>query len=62
MDDLLYDEFGNYIGPELASDGESEDEAPSFARRVSLIPCLAFVFRSTCAHVVCFFPLIFFFS
>ena len=27
MDDSLYDEFGNYLGPELpASDNEEEDE------------------------------------
>lgn len=26
MDADLYDEFGNYIGPELESDEESEDE------------------------------------
>lgn len=26
MDADLYDEFGNYIGPELPSDDESEEE------------------------------------
>lgn len=26
MDADLYDEFGNYIGPDLASDEESEEE------------------------------------
>ncbi|CDY15565.1 BnaA08g28490D [Brassica napus] len=26
MDDSLYDEFGNYIGPEIESDRESDDE------------------------------------
>ncbi|KAI3957124.1 hypothetical protein MKW92_035581 [Papaver armeniacum] len=26
MDDSLYDEFGNYIGPEIESDGEEEDD------------------------------------
>lgn len=26
MDDSLYDEFGNYIGPEIESDGESDRE------------------------------------
>lgn len=26
MDADLYDEFGNYIGPELESDDEEEDE------------------------------------
>ncbi|KAJ3679071.1 hypothetical protein LUZ60_017082 [Juncus effusus] len=29
MDDSLYDEFGNYIGPELDSDAESEPGSPS---------------------------------
>jgi U5 small nuclear ribonucleoprotein component len=26
MDDSLYDEFGNYLGPELSSSEEEEDE------------------------------------
>lgn len=27
MDDNLYDEFGNYIGPELADSSEEESES-----------------------------------
>ena len=26
MDDTLYDEFGNYIGPDLGSSGDDSDE------------------------------------
>lgn len=26
MDDELYDEFGNYIGPDLDGENESEDD------------------------------------
>ena len=29
MDPDYYDEFGNYVGPELESDESSEDEAPA---------------------------------
>lgn len=29
MDSDLYDEFGNYIGPELESDEEEEEQPPS---------------------------------
>ncbi|KAG1326729.1 110 kDa U5 small nuclear ribonucleoprotein component CLO [Cocos nucifera] len=29
MDESLYDEFGNYIGPEIESDGDSEDAGDS---------------------------------
>lgn len=28
MDSDLYDEFGNYIGPEIDSDDENEDDIP----------------------------------
>lgn len=28
MDADLYDEFGNYIGPELESDDDDDDELP----------------------------------
>lgn len=31
MDADLYDEFGNYIGPELDSDEEEEDQQDAFA-------------------------------
>lgn len=29
MDSDLYDEFGNYIGPELESDEEEEEQPPT---------------------------------
>lgn len=29
MDSDLYDEFGNYIGPELESDEEEDEQLPS---------------------------------
>lgn len=29
MDSDLYDEFGNYIGPELDSDDEEEEQVPA---------------------------------
>lgn len=29
MDADLYDEFGNYIGPELDSDDEEDDDVPA---------------------------------
>jgi U5 small nuclear ribonucleoprotein component len=32
MDADLYDEFGNYIGPELDSDDEDEDDLPYAGR------------------------------
>lgn len=32
MDADLYDEFGNYIGPELDSDEEDEDDLPYAGR------------------------------
>ena len=33
MDSDLYDEFGNYIGPELESDEEDDDEDQFGGRR-----------------------------
>lgn len=32
MDADLYDEFGNYIGPDLESEDEDEDEQENFAQ------------------------------
>ena len=26
--DMMYDEFGNYVGPELESDDEDDDDSP----------------------------------
>lgn len=30
MDENLYDEFGNYVGPELEEEPEEEEVAPSW--------------------------------
>ena len=36
MDDNLYDEFGNYIGPELGSDGDSDQVRACFSENLPL--------------------------
>ena len=36
--DMMYDEFGNYVGPELESDDEDDDDSPD-EQEVKFIFC-----------------------
>ena len=36
--DMMYDEFGNYVGPELESDDEDDDDSPD-EQEVSFLFC-----------------------
>ena len=35
---MMYDEFGNYVGPELESDDEDDDDSPD-EQEVSFLFC-----------------------
>lgn len=54
METELYDEFGNYIGPELDSDEDDEIEAEDRdAEEVSLMPIQLFRMNALCATDGC---------
>jgi len=53
MDEDLYDEFGNYIGPDLDSEGSEEDEQPFQAVR-SPPPARSLPRRAVLAYAVRF--------
>ena len=51
MDESLYDEFGNYIGPELA--GSEEVRAFKLCKVCLNLHTIAVVSRSACVKAVC---------
>lgn len=57
-DEELYDEFGNYIGPELDSDDDSEDEQVQLTPpRVHTPTVLSETLRAFCAFCLPMTPL-----
>jgi len=52
MDSDLYDEFGNYIGPELESDEEEEEQPPSPEPEPQDIDVTKYIFNTFNTYVI----------